>query len=150
MYISWLSPYAFKIGPIGVHWYGIFMVLAILDGGWYLRERGRQLDLDADRLSTITLWTILWGVVGARLVFVLANDPQWIWTDPVQALWTSWAPWTFTFNITRQPAITMPLGLGENGLPRSVQLAAAQYRDDLVLRAARVLELAEPVLLPEL
>lgn len=86
MYIPWLDPYAFKIGPIGVHWYGIFMVLAILGGGWYLMERGRQLGLDADRLSTITLWTILWGVIGARLLFVLANDPQWIWTDPVQAL----------------------------------------------------------------
>jgi Asp-tRNA(Asn)/Glu-tRNA(Gln) amidotransferase A subunit family amidase len=35
-------------------------------------------------------------------------------------------------------------------MPRSVQLAAAQYRDDLVLRAARVLELAEPVPLADL
>jgi len=65
--------------------------------------------------------------------------------DPVQALWREWAPWTFTFNLTRQPAIAMPLGFRADGLPRSVQLAAAQYRDDLVLRAARVLELAEPV-----
>jgi aspartyl-tRNA(Asn)/glutamyl-tRNA(Gln) amidotransferase subunit A len=70
--------------------------------------------------------------------------------DPVQALWRDWAPWTFTFNLTRQPAISMPLGFGAAGLPRSVQLVAAQYRDDLVLRAARVLELAEPVLVPDL
>ena len=70
--------------------------------------------------------------------------------DPVQALWREWAPWTFTFNLTRQPAITMPLGFRGDGLPRSVQLAAAQYRDDLVLRAARVLELAEPVPLADL
>ncbi len=48
--------------------------------------------------------------------------------NPVEALWRSWAPWTFTFNLTRQPAITVPVGLGANGLPRSVQLAAAQYR----------------------
>jgi aspartyl-tRNA(Asn)/glutamyl-tRNA(Gln) amidotransferase subunit A len=71
----------------------------------------------------------------------LADAPT---VDPVQALWTQWAPWTFTFNITRQPAITVPMGLGANGMPRSVQLAAAQYADDVVLRAARVLELAEP------
>jgi aspartyl-tRNA(Asn)/glutamyl-tRNA(Gln) amidotransferase subunit A len=70
--------------------------------------------------------------------------------DPVQALWREWAPWTFTFNLTRQPAIAMPLGFTSAGLPRSVQLAAAQYRDDLVLRAARVLELAEPVPLADL
>jgi aspartyl-tRNA(Asn)/glutamyl-tRNA(Gln) amidotransferase subunit A len=71
----------------------------------------------------------------------LADAPT---TDPVEALWTQWAPWTFSFNISRQPAITVPLGIGANGLPRSVQLAAAQYRDDLVLRAARAIELAEP------
>lgn len=70
--------------------------------------------------------------------------------DPLRALSRDWAPWTFTFNLTRQPAITMPLGFGATGLPRSVQIAAAQYRDDLVLRAARVLELAEPVAVAEL
>jgi aspartyl-tRNA(Asn)/glutamyl-tRNA(Gln) amidotransferase subunit A len=64
--------------------------------------------------------------------------------DPVQALWTQWAPWTFTFNMTRQPAITVPLGQRTNGLPNAVQLVAAQYRDDLVLRAARAIEIAEP------
>ena len=65
-------------------------------------------------------------------------------SNPVEALGPQWAPWTFTFNITRQPAITVPMGLRANGMPHSVQLAAAQYRDDLVLRAARVLEQAEP------
>jgi len=63
-------------------------------------------------------------------------------TDPVTALHTEWAPWTFTFNITRQPAISVPFGMRETALPNAVQLAAAQYRDDLVLRAARVLEQA--------
>lgn len=62
--------------------------------------------------------------------------------DPVTALWQEWAPWTFAFNLTRQPAISVPLSPGSAGLPRSVQLAAALYRDDLVLRAARTIELA--------
>ena len=69
----------------------------------------------------------------------LADAPT---VEPVRCLLQHWAPWTFTFNLTRQPAITVPLGTGANGLPRSVQLAAAIYRDDLVLRAARVLEQA--------
>jgi aspartyl-tRNA(Asn)/glutamyl-tRNA(Gln) amidotransferase subunit A len=63
--------------------------------------------------------------------------------DPVQALWTQWAPWTFTFNITHQPATTVPMGLRADGLPRAVQIAAARNRDNLVLRAARAIELAE-------
>ena len=64
--------------------------------------------------------------------------------EPSRALMRDWAPWTALFNLTRQPAITVPLGLGAGGLPRSVQLAAALYRDDLALRAAWVLEQAVP------
>ena len=63
--------------------------------------------------------------------------------DPITALNTNWAPWTFLFNLTRQPAISLPLGTGRDTLPRSIQLAAAQYRDDLVLRAARAIERAQ-------
>jgi aspartyl-tRNA(Asn)/glutamyl-tRNA(Gln) amidotransferase subunit A len=67
--------------------------------------------------------------------------------DPLHALWTEWAPWTFLFNLTRQPAISVPMGRDANGLPRAVQLAAALYRDDLVLRGARAIErLGEPTL----
>ena len=64
--------------------------------------------------------------------------------DAMEALWTNWAPWTFAFNLTRQPAIAVPMGFAANGLPRSVQIAAALYRDDMVLRAARTLEVAQP------
>ena len=71
----------------------------------------------------------------------LADAPT---TDPVHHLLTAWAPWTFSFNLTRQPAITLPIGPGAHGLPRSVQLAAAPHRDDLVLRAARTIEHAIP------
>jgi aspartyl-tRNA(Asn)/glutamyl-tRNA(Gln) amidotransferase subunit A len=71
----------------------------------------------------------------------LADAPT---VDPVRALSTAWAPWTFTFNLTRQPAITVPMGPRADGMPNSVQIAAAQFRDDLVLRAARAIELAQP------
>ena len=77
----------------------------------------------------------------------LAEAPT---VDPVAALWTSWAPWTFAFNLTRQPAISVPMGFGDRGLPRSVQLAGPLYRDDLVLRAARALEIAQPFAVADL
>jgi aspartyl-tRNA(Asn)/glutamyl-tRNA(Gln) amidotransferase subunit A len=78
---------------------------------------------------------------------LLADAPT---ADPARALWTQWAPWTFAFNLTRQPAITVPMGFAANGLPRAVQLASAMYRDDIVLRAARTLEVAQPFAMPEL
>ena len=62
--------------------------------------------------------------------------------DPVRALWAEWAPWTFLYNLSRQPAITVPMPAGADGMPRSVQFAGPMYRDDLVLRAAWTVEQA--------
>ncbi len=68
---------------------------------------------------------------------------------PIESLWRDWAPWTFAFNLTRQPAIAVPIGLDEAGMPRAVQLAAPLYRDDLVFRAARAIERAASLPLAE-
>lgn len=54
--------------------------------------------------------------------------------------WTSWTPYTYPFNMTQQPAMSLPFGRSVSGLPVGVQVAAAKHRDDLVLRAGRVLE----------
>jgi aspartyl-tRNA(Asn)/glutamyl-tRNA(Gln) amidotransferase subunit A len=77
----------------------------------------------------------------------LADAPT---ADPVNALSTAWAPWTYLFNLSRQPAITVPMGARANGLPNAVQIAAAQFRDDLVLRAARAIEVAAPFAVADL
>jgi aspartyl-tRNA(Asn)/glutamyl-tRNA(Gln) amidotransferase subunit A len=70
--------------------------------------------------------------------------------DIEDVFWNVWAAWTPLFNASRQPAISIPCGVGHGGLPLSVQVAAAQYREDLVLRAARVLELATPMPRPDM
>jgi aspartyl-tRNA(Asn)/glutamyl-tRNA(Gln) amidotransferase subunit A len=50
---------------------------------------------------------------------------------------------TAVFNLTRHPTITTPAPLGPTGLPIGLQIAAAHYRDDLVLRASAALEAAQ-------
>ena len=70
--------------------------------------------------------------------------------DPVNALWAEWAPWTFLYNLTRQPAITVPIRPDGQGMPGSAQIAAPLYRDDLALRAAWAIEQAEPFALAPL
>ena len=54
--------------------------------------------------------------------------------------WTGWTPFTYPFNMTQQPAATVPVGVDGDGLPVGLQLVAARHRDDLVLRAAHALE----------
>ncbi|MFJ9895134.1 amidase [Streptomyces sp. NPDC091280] len=53
--------------------------------------------------------------------------------------WTGWTPFTYPFNMTQQPAATVPVGSDGDGLPIGMQLVAARHRDDLVLRAAHAL-----------
>ena len=51
---------------------------------------------------------------------------------------------TRVFNATGQPAVSLPLGWPEDGLPRGVQLVAAYGRDDLLIRVGSQLEGAAP------
>jgi amidase len=48
------------------------------------------------------------------------------------------------FNVTGQPAISLPLGWSSDGLPLGVQLVAAPGREDVLLRVAAQLEEAMP------
>lgn len=53
--------------------------------------------------------------------------------------WTGWTPFTYPFNLTQQPAATVPCGVDGDGLPVGVQVVAARHADALVLRVAQAL-----------
>ncbi|HEX9260458.1 MAG TPA: amidase family protein, partial [Acidimicrobiales bacterium] len=52
--------------------------------------------------------------------------------------------YTAQFNITGQPAVSLPLHWTADGLPVGVQLVAAYGREDLLIRVAAQLEQAQP------
>ena len=56
----------------------------------------------------------------------------------------SFIPYTAQFNMTGQPAITLPLHWTPGGLPVGVQLVAPYGREDLLIRVAGQLEQAAP------
>jgi amidase len=56
----------------------------------------------------------------------------------------AYGPFTAPFNLSGQPAISLPLGHSRAGLPIGVQLVAPYGREDLLLRAAAQLERADP------
>ncbi|WP_129308986.1 amidase [Streptomyces sp. L2] len=53
--------------------------------------------------------------------------------------WTGWTPFTYPFNLTQQPAATVPVGTDADGLPVGLQIIAARHQDPLVLRTAHAL-----------
>ena len=61
-----------------------------------------------------------------------------------------WTPFSYPFNLTQQPAITVPCGLTSDGLPIGLQLVGPMFDDGKVLRAARAFESRCPVRRPAL
>jgi aspartyl-tRNA(Asn)/glutamyl-tRNA(Gln) amidotransferase subunit A len=68
--------------------------------------------------------------------------------DPASML--GWTPFSYPFNLTQQPAITVPCGLTQAGLPMGLQIVGPMFGDALVLRAARAYESVQPVMRPKL
>jgi aspartyl-tRNA(Asn)/glutamyl-tRNA(Gln) amidotransferase subunit A len=68
----------------------------------------------------------------------------------LQSRWTDWTPFTFPFNLTQQPAASIPCGLTKDGLPVGLHLVGPRYADALVLRAARAFETVRPITVPKL
>ena len=64
--------------------------------------------------------------------------------------WPDWTPFSYPFNLTRQPAASVPCGLTSDGLPAGLQIVGPSYADALVLRAARAYEQIEPFKMPVL
>ncbi|WP_254625929.1 amidase family protein [Nostoc sp. TCL240-02] len=59
-----------------------------------------------------------------------------------------WSPFAYPFNLTQQPAASIPCGFTKNGLPVGIQTVAAKYRDLLVLQAAKAYETVSPFIMP--
>jgi aspartyl-tRNA(Asn)/glutamyl-tRNA(Gln) amidotransferase subunit A len=62
----------------------------------------------------------------------------------------AWTPFSYPFNLTQQPACSIPCGLTLAGLPIGLQLVGPMFGDALVLRAARAYEAVNPILRPAL
>jgi aspartyl-tRNA(Asn)/glutamyl-tRNA(Gln) amidotransferase subunit A len=56
----------------------------------------------------------------------------------------AWSPFTYPFNLTGEPAITVPAGLASDGLPVGLQIVGPRFSEGLVLRAAAAFEEAQP------
>jgi len=56
-----------------------------------------------------------------------------------------WTPFSYPFNLTQQPACTVPCGLTATGLPIGLQFVGPMFGDALVLRAARAYESVQPI-----
>lgn len=75
--------------------------------------------------------------------------PAWV-DDPSPVAWVRWTPFTPAFNLSGNPAASLPCGLAD-GMPVGLQIVGRRHDDALVLQASAHLErLLEPLPEPRL
>jgi len=118
-----------------------------------LAERGRRIDIVtyhralAQRLALASAsrnffnsYDLCIGPVMAVAPFAAGNR-----VPPGASDDWSWCPFTYLWNMTGQPAASVPCGFTAAGLPIGVQIVAWIGREDLILRAAQTVETALPL-----
>jgi phosphatidylglycerol:prolipoprotein diacylglycerol transferase len=68
-----MSKYLLDLGFFQISWYSIFILIGIFIGGTILLKEARKYDINDDFLSNLVFWTVIFGVIGARLYYVAFN-----------------------------------------------------------------------------
>jgi len=130
---DWLDPGRCAVIERGFGWRGV-------DVAWALAERSRFADRLRRELEGYDF--VLSPTTPVTAFAAGADHPGSIAGYPTTYL--SWTPFTYPFNLTGQPAISVPAGFTREGLPVGLQIVG-RWRDDLgVLRAAAAFERLRP------
>jgi aspartyl-tRNA(Asn)/glutamyl-tRNA(Gln) amidotransferase subunit A len=70
--------------------------------------------------------------------------PEMVSADKGLLPFGDWIPFTYPWNLTGQPAATVPCGFTHEGLPVGLQIVGRRFADATVLRAAAAFEQARP------
>lgn len=81
-----MLPVLFSIGPIKIYAYGLFMALAFLVGSFVVFRRAKEEAFEEGKIFDGIIWTVLFGLLGARIYYLLFNFEsfgfnllKWFW-----------------------------------------------------------------------
>lgn len=97
---------------------------------------------DAVRKLFVTYDLLLTPTVACPPFKIGLDNPTEIAGTPIQPY--GWIPFTYPFNMTGQPAASVPCGFTRDGLPIGLQIVGRRFDDRTVLRAAAAFEKARP------
>lgn len=70
-----MHPILFEFGPIQIRFYGLMYVIAIFVGSFLIKKEVRRkgIQLTDDDVMSFILWSVLGGIIGARVYYVVFN-----------------------------------------------------------------------------
>ncbi|MEO0681142.1 MAG: amidase [Pseudomonadota bacterium] len=147
--VLWFAGMAARIRPLDA------ARRELLDPGLLaLAQRGEKIDL-ADYMaataaraefgSRLKRYFADWDFLVTPTVPRPAFDVDAPSPDRTRGGWSDdWIPFTYPFNLSQQPACSVPCGLTGDGLPVGLQIVGAMHDDEGVLQAAHAFEQARP------
>jgi Asp-tRNA(Asn)/Glu-tRNA(Gln) amidotransferase A subunit family amidase len=72
------------------------------------------------------------------------TGPATIGGEPIGEFYDDYCHFCYPFNLTGQPAMSVPMGTAEHGLPVGLQIVGGRFQDSVVLRAAAAWERRNP------
>lgn len=76
---------ALDLGIIQIYWYSIFIFLGILTAITFISLEAKKRDIDKEFLTNLEFYTIIVGIIGARIYYCLFNLSYYI-SNPIEVL----------------------------------------------------------------
>ena len=68
-----MNPVAFSIGNFEIRWYSILIAIAVIISYFMIKSECRKFQIKNEFVFNLMFWTIIFGIIGARLYYVLFN-----------------------------------------------------------------------------
>lgn len=86
-YVTWnVDPIMFSIGSLQIRWYGVLLATGFFLAYLVLQKIFKNENLSQKLLDRLTIWTILWTIIGLRLGHFLFYEPEYLVNHPLQVL----------------------------------------------------------------
>ena len=132
-------------GRVGDDARGVIELGAQVSGADYARARNSQMAFAAEWARFMRRYDLFLSPAMECVAFSHGRtNPGSIGGESVDEFLDDWGHFAFPANMTGQPAISVPMGSAENGLPVGLQITGRRFEDDLVLRAAAAWERIAP------
>ncbi|MBR7890169.1 amidase [Marinomonas sp. A79] len=105
----------------------------------YMKATDRRAELGAIMQNFHTDYDILITPTMPRTAFDAGKNTE----NNQQKHWMEWTPFSYPFNLTQQPALSVPCGQVD-GLPVGLQIIADRGNDLLAMEVAKYIELISP------
>ncbi len=94
--VNWtVDPIMFSLGSLQVRWYGVLLASGFYLAYLTLQRVFKHENLSQKLLDKLSLWTIIWTLVGLRLGHFLFYEPEQLIQNPLQVLLPIDANWNF-------------------------------------------------------